>query len=75
MITTYVLLIAITLHSGHYNKDVKSFDTDEACQKARTPEWKKFKATELKELFASGEEFGVEVECMMKHLFKPGNPA
>lgn len=75
MITTYVLLIVVTLSSGHYNKQVASFDTDEACQKARTPEWKKFKAKELKELLASGEEFGVEVECMMKHLHKPGNPA
>ena len=75
MITQFVLMVVITLSSGHYNKNVKSFDTDAACQKERAKEWKKFEAKELKELMASGEEFGVEVECFLKHIQKPGNPA
>jgi hypothetical protein len=75
MITQFVLLVVITLSSGHYNKEVNRFTTDAACQKERAKEWKKFEAKELKELLASGEEFGVEVECFLKHLHKPGNPA
>ena len=75
MITKFVLLVVVTLTSGHYNKKVAEFDSDEACQKVRAVEWKKFKAKELKELYASGEEFGVEVECFLRHVQKPGNPA
>jgi len=57
LITQFVLLVVITLSSGHYDKTIKSFDTDAACQKERAKEWKKFEAKELKELLASGEEF------------------
>lgn len=75
MITQFVLMVVITLSSGHYNRTIKSFETDVACQKERTKEWKKFEAKELKALLESGEEFGVEVECFLKHIQKPGNPA
>lgn len=73
--TKFLLLVVITLSSGQYSKTIEKFDTDAACQKARVKEWKKFESKELKELLASGETFGVEVECYLKHLTTPGNPA
>jgi hypothetical protein len=75
MITKFVLLVVITLSAGHYHKEVAQFDTDAACQKARAKEWKKFEAKELKALLESGEEFGVEVECFLRHVEKPGRPS
>lgn len=73
--TKFLLLIVITLSSGQYVKTIDEFTSDAACQKARAKEWKKFEAKELKELMQSGETFAVEVECYLKHLAKPSNPA
>jgi hypothetical protein len=73
--TTFLLLITITLSSGQYVRHSGEFASDAACQKERTKLWKSFEKKELKELLAANESFGVEVECYLQHTVKPSSPS